>query len=438
MKRKTIFSLAIVLLFFSIVTSAFAQADGEPPPCSGDSVSGTVVAVDEEAGLATVDMGEGNLCTVSLNSTEYQHPIIALLDAYFSSSDGEAAAEAFQGTQKWMVYDEGTGTWAWAEEGDEGAVLVTVNSVADNGDGTYTIEFTPQGAETPETILIGDSAMADELNGSLEALNVNWDLVAGDGGSSIADAGDQIAAYHDDGMGFGVLVKFFAIVKQTSEACSSDPENCLEVSVGQLVEEFDSGKGMGLIFKDYIKPDLLGVGHVRKALKEENSGYAVGDSVWMVFDEDSGTWVLADEGDEGAVPGTVVGVTDNGDGTQTLELSVEGLGASVFNTVEAGKKGNKGNGKGNKGFEVGDAVWVVYDVNSGVWVLADEGDEGALAATVVSIGEDAEGNQVLQLSVEGVAGPVFVTLEGKGNGKSGEHGKPDKTEKEKKDHPNKP
>jgi hypothetical protein len=452
MKRKTIISLAIMVLFFSSITTAFAQAEGETPACSGDSVSGTVVAVDEEAGLATIDMGDGNLCTVSLSSAEYEHPIIALLDMYFSGSDGEDVAAAFEGTQKWMVYDEGSGTWGWAAEGDEGAVKVTVNSVTDNGDGTFTVVFTPEGAETPETIIVGDIALADELSGNLEALNVNWNLLVGEEGTSIADAGDEIAAYHEDGVGFGVLVKLYAIVKQTTEACLSDAENCIEVSVAQLVEEFDSGKGIGSLFKDYGKPTLLGVGHVRQELKEEKGGkkssYEVDGSVWVVYDEDSEVWVLADEGDEGALPATIIGVTDNGDGTQTLELSVEGVGGSVFITVEAGKKGkpdksgksDKDNkGKGKPGAEVGSKLWVAYDVVSGAWTLVDEEDEGALAATVVAITEDEDGNEVLELSVEGVVGSVFVTVEGKGKGKPEGKGKPDKPEKpEKKDNPNKP
>jgi hypothetical protein len=131
-----------------------------------------------------------------------------------------------------------------------------------------------------------------------------------------------------------------------------------------------------------------------------------------------------------------------------LELSVEGVGGSVFITVEAGKKGkpdksgksNKDNkGKGKPGAEVGSKLWVAYDANSGVWMLVDEEDEGALAATVVAITEDQDGNEVLELSVEGVVGSVFVTVEGKGKGKPEGKGKPDKPEKpDKKDNPNKP
>lgn len=91
----------------------------------------------------------------------------------------------------------------------------------------------------------------------------------------------QIAAYHEQGMGFGVLVKLYAMAEASQIACtpvapaagaapadgSAVAPACTVVTVDQLVTDFKSGSGMGQLFKEYGKPALLGVGHVKKALR---------------------------------------------------------------------------------------------------------------------------------------------------------------------------
>lgn len=352
MKPKRFINLLLLILIFTSANTVLAQ--DEVPPCDGEAVSGSVVEVDEEAGTVIVDTGEGQ-CSVSLEN-DYDHPVIALLGAYFNTTSVDDFSAAMEGTQGWTAFDEEAGSWTWAAEGDEGASAVTVNSVTDNGDGTYTIEFTPEGADAPETFTTEDGALAESLSASLEALNVDWQITSSEDGSVFMDAGEQIAAYHEDGFGLGVLVKFYAMVKEAAEACQSGEDGCLDLSVEQLVEAFDSGTGVGQLFNEYGKPALLGVGHVRQAMDEKENksnkpakGYAVDGEVWVVYDEESEAWALADEGDEGALPAAILGVTDNGDGTQTLELSVEGVGGSVFLSVEARKNGKPDNpGKPDK------------------------------------------------------------------------------------------
>ena len=90
---------------------------------------------------------------------------------------------------------------------------------------------------------------------------------------------EQIAMYHDEGIGFGVLVKLYAIAEEAVKACADlqaagvvvDPtlSACEAVTVEQLVSEFQGGMGMGQLYKTYGKPALLGVGHVRKALQNQ-------------------------------------------------------------------------------------------------------------------------------------------------------------------------
>ncbi len=100
---------------------------------------------------------------------------------------------------------------------------------------------------------------------------VDWDL---NGEGSVLQTTDQIAQYHDDGMGFGVLVKLYSMAAVYQGACGDqvveqagdDPaETLCGVTVEELVQAFQSGMGMGQLFKMYGKPAHLGVGHIRKA-----------------------------------------------------------------------------------------------------------------------------------------------------------------------------
>ena len=92
----------------------------------------------------------------------------------------------------------------------------------------------------------------------------------GDDDGEEMSVGEQIAAYHEDGMGFGVLVKFYAIATESGEACENADGDC-NISVEHLVEEFNDGAGLGNIMKDYGKPSMLGIGHVRQELKEKEA-----------------------------------------------------------------------------------------------------------------------------------------------------------------------
>lgn len=296
-KIKFVFPL-VFLLTISLAGVAQAQ-DEETPPCEGDSVEGTVVAIDEEENEATIDTGDGELCTVSLGG-DYTHPIVALFDAYFGTVDADDLSEAVENVEGWAIYDEDTDTWTWASEGDEGAVPVTVTNVVDEGDGAFTFEATTEDGE-PIEISNDDSDLAESLDDSLDALSVDWELQTDeDGNISVVDVGDQVAAYHEDGLGFGELTKFYAIAEESQEACeaeadaeegtdesSDDPaedppaedppeeEELCGITVEELVEMYLDGMSMGDIFAEFGKPAMLGVGHIRQALAAD--GYWSGD-----------------------------------------------------------------------------------------------------------------------------------------------------------------
>ena len=80
---------------------------------------------------------------------------------------------------------------------------------------------------------------------------------------------EQVAAYHAEGLGFGVLVKFFSIASAAQAQCQLDGTMC-DVTVDSLIAQFQSGVGIGQIEKQYGKPEFLGIGHVKNANAEEH------------------------------------------------------------------------------------------------------------------------------------------------------------------------
>jgi hypothetical protein len=200
------------------------------------------------------------LCTVTVGG-DFDHPIVALLGSFFGEVSAENLTAALEATSVSVVCDPGP--CRLALEGEVG-VAATVLSVTENEDGTFTLELA-----TGQEVITDDPEVAADLIEALDTLAVEWTLEAG----TVLDAGDQIASLHEDGLGFGVIVKLFAMADESQEACASvEPsaeEPCVGVTVEELVEAFQSGMGMGQLFKEYGRPSMLGVGHVRQALNGE-------------------------------------------------------------------------------------------------------------------------------------------------------------------------
>lgn len=267
MKRILIFSLVLVLAAVSF-TAVMAQDEPEILACPDGVVSGTIVGYDEETGVVTLDV-EGVLCTVSLTS-DYDHPIVNLLGAYFAEINAEDITEALDALQVCAVFDgENYTVTALNEEGtcDEGE-LVTVTGAGEEGG----FEGQTEGGE-PINFDLDDEEAAGALTDALENLQADWDVEEG----GVGDAGDEIGALHDDGYGFGTLVKVYAIADEAQQACADQPveegevteevgddevDPC-DVSVDLLLEELE-GKGMGQLFQVYGKPSIMGIGHVRQ------------------------------------------------------------------------------------------------------------------------------------------------------------------------------
>lgn len=265
MRKLTRLTSAALLLGASLMTTTAFAAD-PVPPCPGTEVSGTVVAIDMTTNTVTIDTGSG-LCTVSIQAAEAAsgQPIVQLLGQVFDRIHIAALGTTLMDTQAWLVFDTSTSTWSVGQQTDPGAVVGQLMSVTPNADGTFTLVYKVEGQTDPVSIVTSDTALADRLTADLQALKVQWSLLAG----VAQDSGQQIAAYHDEGMGFGVLVKFYSLAQKSMEGCTTatPATPTCGVTVQQLVDAFKSGTGIGLIFKEFGRPDFMGVGQAKQSLK---------------------------------------------------------------------------------------------------------------------------------------------------------------------------
>ena len=289
--------LLLGMLTLGVVSAASAE-EGDPVElCTGTEVSGTVVAVDEELNLVTIDQGEGNLCNVQLDG-EWDHPVTALLGSYFDDADAATLSAAMESLSIQIECETPDGGEEACDLSDSPeATSATILSVDEDGFGNYIVEVlieTPEGEETKTFLYSNDSETAQGWIDALAALDVSWTLGLDEEGNPVlVEVGDEIAAYHEDGWGFGQLVKVYSIASEAEKACAgADPEltgdsevDFCSVTVDGLLAEFESGGGWGALFKEYGKPALLGVGHIRNAMKENNSPPANACGYWAKQDE---------------------------------------------------------------------------------------------------------------------------------------------------------
>ena len=140
-------------------------------------------------------------------------------------------------------------------ETHEATGLVTVDR---GGDVLCTVNVTVDETH-PITLLLGMYFGDVDANALVPGTPVEWTL---ESEGNLLQVSDQVANWHDQGMGFGVLVKLLAI----SEASGGT------VTVDNLIVEMQ-GTGMGELFKKYGgKPDQTGVGHLRQEPNDQGTG----------------------------------------------------------------------------------------------------------------------------------------------------------------------
>jgi hypothetical protein len=78
---------------------------------------------------------------------------------------------------------------------------------------------------------------------------------------------EAVASLHEDeDLGFGEITKLLQITVEAQADCTLEGVNC-DVTLDGLLAEYKDGAGMGELFKKYGKPELTGVGQVRKAVE---------------------------------------------------------------------------------------------------------------------------------------------------------------------------
>lgn len=280
MKKATL-ALAVLVMLVAAVSPALAQTEPQPQPaapapapstltpCPTGQVSGTVVAVDPATGTITIAYKDATgatlFCTATLTGS-YNHPIVTLLGKYFGDISPETLAAALNDTKGCIWQDPTTLAYSWVDCSTAGSVPVMVTG--QNPDGTFSVKLADG---TLVNVSIADQAMIDKILAALKALAVG--LENGD----IVLVSDRIAAYHDQGIGFGVLVKLYFLAS-AQPACVNPASAECAAAVQALVDEFKGGAGMGQLFKKYGKPAGLGVGHVRNGLPgDKGNGNGNGD-----------------------------------------------------------------------------------------------------------------------------------------------------------------
>jgi hypothetical protein len=279
MHKKTALLLVLAMIVASAGTAFAAGLSQEatpPPPCSGTELSGNVVAVDPDTNTVTVSTSAG-LCTVTLNGAT-DHPIEKLLGMYFGDVDASSFESYLNDAPTVCATLSTGGTEITGEQvtcpetPDENIKEVKVVGYDDQNGTYYAYYVDNTGTKIYITLTIADASEAGKVDEALGALAV--DLTLDDNGD-LVQTSDLIAQYHDEGTGYGVLVKLFALAKEQQDACAemdaelaATQETCVPVDVQTLYDEFKSGTGMGQIFKEYSKPKLLGVGHVRQCLND--------------------------------------------------------------------------------------------------------------------------------------------------------------------------
>jgi hypothetical protein len=255
---KKINLILIVTLTLLVFGNVAAQESDPVEPielgeCQNGEVSGIVVGVDElESGIAIVtiyysdDEGDNGLCTLTVEDVTSGHPIMVLLGRFYGDVSAEQLADALDVSQVCLAEVDGDLTLVECEvEHDFKASVIYY----DDGFLTVLIDGEPVEIEVDEDLEFG------QIVDALETLTVDWELLDG----VLVQTKDEIAAYHEDGLGFGVLVKLYSMAEENED-----------VTIDDLVEMSAGGYGMGELFAIYGKPSFLGVGHVRQALKGDN------------------------------------------------------------------------------------------------------------------------------------------------------------------------
>lgn len=304
MRTKTKLALIVIVIVALVTAGTVAAQTGEPTDpipttpdygsCPEGTVSGTVVDVDEDADtvlILTTDQttGEPLLCTVSLSAAETGeptkgHPIVALLGAYFGKTFDETVDNLKDSVESPEVCADSTEdpqvyVWVDCNGREPNARIVAIEN------DTLTILLLDADGNIMGIAEITNPELIGEIADQLNLPTVEWQV---DALGNILNTADDIEALHEEGLGFGVIVKLYSLAQMAQEQCSekatsqessqSEVPNGVDpctIDVDYLVEQFMTKHiGLGQLYKltELGKPNLLGVGHVRKDAAQTTNG----------------------------------------------------------------------------------------------------------------------------------------------------------------------
>jgi hypothetical protein len=341
MKTRAKISLILIVILALVTVGTVAAQEGaqttlaDPlPTCPAGTTSGTVVAVDEETGIIifdpVADPTDADQCQIGLGEVSGGHPISTLLGQFFSDFSTESLEEALGTLNVCAEEDEATSTWTIVDcaGADPNAKVTSV----EEGVATLVVQ-TDAGPVTVEVNV--DESTAADLQGALQALMVEWTI---DADGTLHQMGEEIDRLHEEeNLGFGVIVKFLSMAEEAAQACAEQDAAPTEgvdpcaVSLQGLVDEFKGGTGIGQMFKQYGKPDKVGIGHVRNDKEGKGNGPKQ-DATGEETSDTTGT--TNGPGNKPDVPPGQQKKQDN----QTTELQNQAAGK--------GKSGKSNNGKG--------------------------------------------------------------------------------------------
>ena len=337
MKIRTKLSILLIVIIALATVGTVAAQEGIDPAATtsttaecdltADTTGWTIVEYDGETAWVLTDADV--LCTVSLTgegAATSDHPITQLLAEYLGKAQDGDLTNTLSENEVCALFTEGTppeeDTWEVVPCDIEGAVRVvdtkedgTLVLLVDNGDGTFDIM---ESADPVDTTTFPDfwADLTNALGDAKTALPIG--LIVNEDGE-VVDATAIIMGLREEGLGYGVIVKLISMSEEFG------------LDLDQLAQEFKGDHvGIGQLFKEHGKPSKLGVGHIRKAMNDQDDSGSTTEPTTTVGTERG-------QGNSNK-PDTPPGQLKKQDNTQTTDFQGKG---------NSGKSNNgKGNGKG--------------------------------------------------------------------------------------------
>jgi CxxC motif-containing protein len=209
--------------------------------------------------------------------------VAALLADFFGVPNVSDFAEALATLEVELGLEDGTivtGTVTGIEEIEEAENDVSWEITVEDEEGNTTVVPTD------------DKELVTDLMKALRMLEVSLEVTSEEGGEVLVAVEPETGTseWYEEMGSYGLIVKLEGIAAMslaecepeepaddgtptaTPEAGDEEPEEECGVTVAELLEEFAKGGGLGHLFREYGRPEFMGVGHVRQQMDDSPSG----------------------------------------------------------------------------------------------------------------------------------------------------------------------